>query len=129
MTTIKKPEVIIIFLILIVAGIFIYNIVISIPTQKYSLNIDPIKDPESLFVNSRVVLKNTGLLSLNNISIVYDNNLKYKENINIIKPGETIILSPPTGTSLNNVHVKSKEGIDIQKEFRSPMKIPGMMGS
>lgn len=129
MVKIKKPETIIIFLILIVAGVFIYNIVISIPTRSYSLDVDPIKDPESLFVNSRVILKNTGLLALNNISIVYDNNLKFKENVNVLKPGETIIISPPAGTPLNNLHVKSKEGIDMDKEFRSPVKMPGMIGS
>lgn len=129
MTKIKKPETIIIFLILIVAGIFIYNVVISIPNRNYSLNVDAIKDPESLFVNSRVILKNTGLLALNDISIVYDNNLKFKESVNVLKPGETIIISPPAGTPLNNLHVKSKEGIDMDKEFRSPMKMPGMIGS
>lgn len=126
---IKKPEIILIFLIMIVGGIFIYNIVISIPTRNYSLEIDAIKDPESLLLNSRVILKNTGLLPLNNINIMYDNNLKFTEKINTIKPGETIILSPPTGTALNNVQVKSKEGIDLNKEFRSPIKLPGMIGS
>jgi hypothetical protein len=129
MVKIKKPETIIIFLILIVAGVFIYNIVSSIPSRNYSLDVDPIKDPESLFVNSRVILKNSGLLALNDISIVYDNNLKFKENVIILKPGETIIISPPAGTPLNNLHVKSKEGIDMDKEFRSPMKMPGMIGS
>ncbi|MDQ6723378.1 MAG: hypothetical protein M3Z01_03835, partial [Thermoproteota archaeon] len=109
--------------------IIIYNIVISIPTRNYSLEVDAIKDPESLFLNSRVILKNTGLLPLNEIKVIYDNNLKLTEKINIIKPGDTIILSPPTGTPLKNVQVKSKEGIDINKDFRSPMKLPGMIGS
>jgi hypothetical protein len=129
MVKIRKTETILIVLISIVAGIFLYNIVISIPSRNYSLGIDAIKDPESLFVNTRVVLKNTGLLPLNDINIVYDNNLKFKENVNILNPGETIILSPPVGAPLNNLHVQSKEGIYIDKEFRSPMKMPGMMGS
>jgi hypothetical protein len=129
MVKIRKTETILIVLISIVAGIFLYNVVISIPSRNYSLGIDAIKDPESLFVNSRVVLKNTGLLPLNDINVVYDNNLKFKENVNILNPGETVILSPPVGTPLNNIHVNSKEGIDMDKEFRSPMKMPGMMGS
>ena len=129
MVKIRKTETILIVLISIVAGVFLYNIVISIPSRNYSLGVDAIKDPESLFVNSRVVLKNTGLLPLNDINIIYDNNLKFKENVNILNPGETIILSPPVGAVLNNLHVQSKEGIDIDKEFRSPMKMPGMMGS
>ena len=83
---IKKTETILIVLILI-ALVFFYNVVISIPSRNYSLGIDAIKDPEALFVNSRVILKNTGLLPLNDINIIYDNNLKYKENVNILNPG------------------------------------------
>lgn len=123
---IKKTETILIGLILIVAGFFLYNVVISIPSRNYSLGIDAIKDPEALFVNSRVILKNTGLLPLNDINIIYDNNLKFKENISILIPGQTIILSPPAGTPLNDIHVNSKEGIDRDKEFRSPTKMPGL---
>ncbi|MBA3750473.1 MAG: hypothetical protein H0X03_06210 [Nitrosopumilus sp.] len=125
----KKPETILIFLIIIVGGIIIYNIVILIPTRDYSLEVDALKDPESLLVNSRVVLKNNGLQSLNNVNIVYDNNLKFNETIGTINPGETIILSPPGGTTLNNVQIKTKEGLEINKEFRTPIKLPGMIGS
>jgi hypothetical protein len=129
MISIKKPETIIITLIIIVVGVIIFNIVISIPTRNYSLEIDALKDPESLVVNSRVVLKNSGLQPLSDIGIVYDNNLKFNETISTIKPGETVILSPPAGTSLKTVHIKTKEGLDIIKEFRSPIKLPGMIGS
>jgi hypothetical protein len=129
MINFKKPETILIILIIIVGSIIIYNLVISIPTRNYSLDIDAIKDPESLFLNSRVILKNTGLLPLNDINIIYDNNLKFKEKVNILKPGETIILSPPAGTVLKNLQVSSKEGIDLNRDFRSPAKLPGMIGS
>jgi hypothetical protein len=129
MINVKKPEIIIIFLITIVAGVIIFNLVISIPTRNYSLEIDALKDPESLLVNSRVVLKNSGLQPLSVINIVYDNNPKFNETINTIKPGETIILSPPAGTPLKTAHVKTKEGLDVSKEFRTPIKMPGMIGS
>lgn len=128
-TKLKRPEAILTFLIIIIGGIIFYNLMISIPTRSYSLEIDALKDPESLLVNSRVVLKNSGTQPLNDIIVVYDNNAKFSEKINTIKPGETIILSPPSGTSLNNVNIKTKEGIDISKEFRSPIKLPGMIGS
>ncbi|MBA3978371.1 MAG: hypothetical protein H0X50_09315 [Nitrosopumilus sp.] len=129
LTKLKRPEAILTFLIIIVGGVIVYNLIISIPTRNYSLEIDALKDPESLLVNSRVVLKNSGTQPLNDIIVVYDNNVKYNEKINKIKPGETIILSPPSGASLNNVNIKTKEGIDINKEFRSPIKLPGMIGS
>jgi hypothetical protein len=129
MINFKKPETILIISIIIVGSIIIYNLVISIPTRNYSLDVDAIKDPESLFLNSRVILKNTGLLPLNDINIIYDNNLKFNEKVTILKPGETIILSPPAGTVLKNLQVSSKEGIDLNRDFRSPTKLPGMIGS
>jgi hypothetical protein len=129
MINLKKPETILIISIIIVGSIIIYNLVISIPTRNYSLDVDAIKDPESLFLNSRVILKNTGLLPLNDINIIYDNNLKFNEKVTILKPGETIILSPPAGTVLKNLQVSSKEGIDLNRDFRSPTKLPGMIGS
>ena len=116
-------------MIIIVVGVIIFNLVISIPTRNYSLEIDALKDPESLVVNSRVVLKNSGLQPLSDVSIVYDNNLKFNETVSTIKPGETVILSPPAGTSLKTVHIKTTEGLDIIKNFRSPIKLPGMIGS
>jgi hypothetical protein len=121
-----RPESILIVLILIVGSVFGYYIIISIPSQKYSLDVDAIKDPESLFVNSRVVLKNTGLSTVNNINIVFDNNLKYITKINSLNPGQTIIISPPADAPLNNLHVTSQEGITLSKDFRSPVKVPGI---
>lgn len=129
MIDIKRPESVLIVLILIVGSVVGYYVIISIPSQKYSLDIDAIKDPESLFVNSRVILKNTGLSTVNNINIVYDNNLKYMTKINSLDPGQTIIISPPAGAPLINLHVTSQEGISLSKDFRSPVKLPGMIGS
>ena len=129
MIDVKRPESVLIVLILIVGGVVGYYVIISIPSQKYSLDIDAIKDPESLFVNSRVILKNTGLSTVNNINIVYDNNAKYMTKINSLNPGQTIIISPPAGAPLKNLSVTSQEGISLSKDFRSPVKLPGMIGS
>ena len=129
MINIKKPETILIFLIIIVGGIIIYNVILFIPSQKFSLDVDAIRDPESLFVNSRVILKNTGLNPLTNITIIYDSNMKFETKVDKLNVGETVILSPPSDTPLKNIHIISKEGIDLNKDFRSPTKLPGMIGS
>jgi hypothetical protein len=60
---------------------------------------------------------------------MYDNNRELTENLQSINPGQTIILSPPQGASLNTVKVVTAEGISIDKQFRSPVKLPGMIGS
>ena len=129
MINLKKPETVLLVLILVVGSIIIYYIVLSIPSQKYSLNVDAIKDPESLFVNSRVILKNTGLATINNINIIYDNDLKFISKINSLDPGQTVIISPPAGAPLKSLQVSSQEGISINKDFRSPVKLPGMIES
>ena len=126
---IKKVELILIILIVVVLAVVLYNVMISIPFKDYSLEVDALRDPESLLVNSRVVLKNTGKLALNDIYIVYDNNKNLTENLLRIEPGQTVILSPPQGALLNSVSVITGEGISIDKAFRSPIKLPGMIGS
>lgn len=126
---VKKLEVLLICIVVVVTIVVLYNVFISIPFKNYSLEVDALRDPESLFVNARVVLKNTGKMPLNDILIMYDNNRDLTENLKLINPGQTVILSPPQSASLNTVKVVTAEGISIDKQFRSPVKMPGMIGS
>jgi hypothetical protein len=126
---IRRVELILIVLVVVVSVVVIYNVMISVPFKQYSLEVDALKDPQSLVVNSRVVLKNNGKQALNDIYIVYDNNRNSTENLLRIEPGQTIILSPPQGALLNSVSVFTGEGISVDKAFRSPIKMPGMIGS
>ena len=126
---IKKLELLLICSVVVVTIVVLYNVLISVPFKDYSLDVDALRDPESLLVNSRVVLKNNGKLPLNDILVMYDNNRELTENLQTIKPGQTVILSPPQGASLNTVKVVTAEGISVEKQFRSPIKMPGMIGS
>jgi len=126
---VKKLELLLICIVAAVTLVVLYNVFISIPFRDYSLEVDALRDPESLLVNSRVVLKNTGKMPLNDLFITYDKNQDFTENLLTIKPGQTIILSPPQGASLNTVTVVTAEGLSIDKQFRSPVKLPGMIGS
>lgn len=125
----KSLEFLLIIAVIIVAIVVLYNVFINIPFKDYSLSVDALRDPESLLVNSRVVLKNTGKMPLSDIVVTYDNDRSLTENLLKIDPGQTIILSPPQGAKLNNVTVVTAEGVRADQQFRSPVKMPGMIGS
>ena len=92
-----------------------------------SIMVDPTKEKQSLFVLARVTLQNTGSQPLTNITIDYGDG--DKDIIPTLKPGKTIILSPPEGNSLQFVRVTADGGVDVYKAYREPIAMPGMMGS
>ena len=115
----------------VVAAIIILTITIAFPgsttTSNHSIMVDPTKEMQSLFVLARVTIQNTGSESLTNLTIDYGDG--DKDVIPTLKPGKTIILSPPEGNSLQFVRVTADGGIDIYKAYREPVAMPGMMGS
>ena len=98
----------------------------TIPTENYSLDVDPMKDEQSLFVNARVVLTNTGKMPLTNLRVDYGSTT---ESVSRLDPGQKVSLSPPSGSNLNAVLVSTSEGINVTKDYRKPIKLPGMIGS
>ena len=96
-------------------------------TADNSIMVDPTKEKQSLFVLARVTIQNTGSQPLTNITIDYGDG--DKDIIPTLKPGKTIILSPPEGNSLQFVRVTADGGIDVYKAYREPVAMPGMMGS
>lgn len=111
--------------IVIITTTMIYGMPILFPT-KYDLYLDPFKDPQDLFTMARVTIQNTGNAPLTNVIIDYDG---YLDKISVLKPGQKLIMSPPTGNKLEKVTVTTNEGINMTKPYRLPTKMPGMMGS
>lgn len=110
-----------------VSAIMVGLILLStIPTENYSLDVDPMKDEQSLFVNARVVLTNTGKMPLTNLRVDYGSTT---ESVSRLDPGQKVSLSPPSGSNLNTVVVSTSEGINVTKDYRKPIKLPGMIGS
>jgi hypothetical protein len=98
----------------------------TLPTENYSLDVDPMKDEQSLFVNTRVVLTNTGKMPLTNLRVDYGSTT---ESVSRLDPGQKVSLSPPSGSNLNTVVVSTSEGINVTKDYRKLIKLPGMIGS
>jgi len=99
----------------------------STVTSDNSILVDPTKEGQSLFVIARVMIQNTGNQPLTNITINYGDG--DKDFISILKPGKTMILSPPDGNSLQFVRVTADGNVDVYKAYREPIAMPGMMGS
>jgi len=113
------------------AAVIILVITMAFPgstvTSDNSILVDPTKEKQSLFVIARVMIQNTGNHPLTNITIDYGDG--DKDFISILKPGKTMILSPPDGNSLQFVRVTADGNVDVFKAYREPIAMPGMMGS
>ena len=92
----------------------------------YVLEVDAMREDQSLFTNSRIILTNVGKEPITNVKVFYG---VKNETIQTISPGDKISLSPPEGSNLNVVRIIADNGINITAGYRTPIKMPGMMGS
>ncbi|HJS63320.1 MAG TPA: hypothetical protein VJ767_00510 [Nitrososphaeraceae archaeon] len=113
-------------IIAIIILIFMISNTSLINKKKFDLQIDATKEEQSLFTHTRVKITNNGIQPLTNITINYGNK---SETISILEPGQSYPLSPPPGSDLEKLRVTTDEGINITQEYRTPIKMPGMMGS
>ena len=99
----------------------------SIPTEEYSIFVDPILDKQSLFVMGRVTVQNIGSQSLTNIHV----NFGAGDTLDIktLKAGQKIILSPPPDNPMEFVMISADNDIFVSKAYREMPKMVGMMGS
>jgi len=109
-----------------VVTVFLLFSVFAVATQDYAINVDPIKDNQYLFSTGRVMITNTGKLPLTNIVVNYGGKV---DKLTSLSPGENAMLSPPENSTLKSVTVTADHGLSVTKDYRTPLKIPGMMGS
>ncbi len=100
---------------------------LSIPTEEYSIFVDPILDKQSMFVMGRVTIQNTGSQSLTNIHV----NFGAGDTLDLktLKAGQKIILSPPPDNPMEFVMISADNDIFVNKAYREMPKMVGMMGS
>jgi hypothetical protein len=114
----------------VVIGLILLFSVFAIATPNYGLDVDPIKDNQNLFSTARVAVTNTGKLPLTNIIVNYGGSGTHAiEKLVSLSPGEKVLLSPPDNSMLQSVTVTADHGLSVTKAYRTPLKIPGMMGS
>jgi hypothetical protein len=101
----------------------------TIFAKEYAIDIDAMKDSQNLFSTARVTISNVGKLPLTNIIISYGGNNSTNEKITLLPPGEKVLMSPPNNIPLKSVTVQTDQGLKVTKQYRTPIKLPGMMGS
>ena len=95
--------------------------------ENYAIFVDPFKDEQDLFVMARVTIQNTGNQPLTNVRANFGGG--DIQELGTLQPGQKILLSPPPDNPLEFVMVSSDEGIFVNKAYRIPVKMLGMMGS
>ena len=109
----------------IVVGLSVSKGVISY--EQYEIFVDPFKDKQDLFVMARVTIQNVGNQPLTNVRVNFGGG--DIQELGTLIPGQKIIISPPPDNAMEFVMVTAEEGIFVNKAYRTPIKMPGMMGS
>jgi len=109
----------------IVVGLSVSKGVISF--EEYEIFVDPFKDEQDLFVMARVTIQNVGNQPLTNVRANFGGG--DIQELGTLIPGQKIIISPPPDNAMEFVMVTAEEGIFVNKAYRTPIKMPGMMGS
>jgi hypothetical protein len=104
----------------------LYFVIQYYQRPDYILEVDAMREDQSLFTNTRIILTNAGKEPITNMTVFYG---VKNETIQTINPGEKISLSPPEGSNLKVVRILADNGINITAGYRTPIKMPGMMGS
>ncbi|RDJ31090.1 MAG: hypothetical protein DWQ18_04115 [Crenarchaeota archaeon] len=100
---------------------------IAIATQDYDIYVDPLLDEQNLFVMGRVTIQNTGHKTLTNIKVNFGGGDVLE--LGSLNAGKKVIVSPPPDNEMKYVIVTADNDIFVNKAYRTPPKMVGMMGS
>jgi hypothetical protein len=95
--------------------------------SPYALEIDATKDTTDVGIQYRIRMTNVGSQQLTGIIVELGAN--DIQNKSILEPGQTYYFYPDPETNISSVKVKTKEGITIESNYRSPAKLIGLPGA
>ncbi len=96
-------------------------------SKSYDIEVEPIIDKQNMFTMGRVTIKNTGSQPLTNVKVNFGDGDTLK--LGTMDAGEKVILSPPPDNKMEFVQVSADPDIFVNKAYREPPKMVGMMGS
>ena len=95
--------------------------------SPYALEIDATKDTTDVGIQYRIRITNVGIHQLTGITV--DLGANDIQNKSSLEPGETYYFYPDPETNISSVKVKTKEGIILESNYRSPAKVLGLPGA
>lgn len=114
--------------IVVIAAVIVFDISkVAIATEEYSIFVDPLIDEQNLFVMGRVTIQNTGTKPLTNVKVNFGEGDILE--LGTLKAGQKLIVSPPPENKMEFVMVSADPDIFVNKAYRAPPKMVGMMGS
>lgn len=107
-----------------VAGYIAYQ---QINRPAYALEIDATKDTTDVGIQYRIRMINVGTQQLTGIVVELGaNDIQEKAFLN---PGQSYYFYPDPETEVSTVKVRTNEGIVLESDFRSPVKVLGLPGA
>ncbi len=101
-----------------IAALGVLYFLVLTPTQEYALSVNPMVSTGQFGTYTHIMIKNIGRQPVTNVRVDYGNNTK-PDLVPVIDPGETIMLSPPSGSDLQ-VRVTADQGINIVTPYSGP---------
>jgi hypothetical protein len=106
----------------------VYFYTTQINKPMFALEVDPTKDTTDISgIMYRIRLTNIGLKQLTGIVVNLGKN--DVQSLAYLDPGQSYFFYPKPDTQVSTVKVTTNEGIHIQSDFRSPIKVLGLPGA
>jgi len=93
----------------------------------YALEVDAIRDVTDVGIQYRIRTTNVGTQQLTGILVKLGaNDLQEKS---FLDPGQSYYFYPDPETRVSTVKVTTNEGIELESDYRSPIKVLGLPGA
>ena len=107
-----------------IAGYIAYQ---QLTKPPYALEVDATKDTTDVGIQYRIRVTNVGTQQLTDITVELGVNDTQKKPF--LAPGESYFFYPGPETQVTNVRVSTSEGIKLETDYRSPIKVLGLPGA
>ena len=99
----------------------------QITKPQFALEVDATRDTTDIGILYRIRMTNVGAQELTGIIVeLGENDIQEKS---FLGPGQSYYFYPDPDTKISTVKVRTNEGIRIETDYRSPIKVLGLPGA